>query len=57
MIDVGTYPAICDRIDGVSRKSKPQSDRLLAKCELATDIKPAKRWREQPNLMDFLRAL
>ncbi len=29
MIDVGTYPTICDRIDGVSRKSKPQSDRLL----------------------------
>ena len=31
--------------------------KALAKCELATDIKPAKRWREQPNLMDFLRAL
>jgi hypothetical protein len=29
MIDVGTYPTICDRIDGASRKSKPQSDRLL----------------------------
>jgi hypothetical protein len=31
--------------------------KALAKCELATDIKPAKRWREQPALMDFLRAL
>jgi hypothetical protein len=30
MIDVGTYPTICDRTDGASRKSKPQSDRLLA---------------------------
>jgi hypothetical protein len=29
MIDVGTYPTICDRTDGASRKSKPQSDRLL----------------------------
>ena len=31
--------------------------KALAKCELATDIKSAKRWREQANLMDFLRAL
>jgi hypothetical protein len=30
-IDVGTYPTICDRTDGASRKSKPQSDRLLGK--------------------------
>jgi uncharacterized protein (DUF1778 family) len=29
MIDVGNYPTICDRTDGASRKSKPQSDRLL----------------------------
>jgi hypothetical protein len=29
MIDVGTYPTICARTDGASRKSKPQSDRLL----------------------------
>jgi hypothetical protein len=29
MIDVGTYPTICDRTNGASRKSKPQSDRLL----------------------------
>jgi len=32
MIDVGTYPTICDRTDGASRKSKPQSDRLLDEC-------------------------
>jgi hypothetical protein len=32
MIDVGTYPTICDRIDGASRKSKPQSDRLLVEA-------------------------
>ena len=31
--------------------------KALAKCEFATDIKPAKRWREQPALMEFLRAL
>jgi hypothetical protein len=29
MIDVETYPTIYDSIDRASRKSKPQSDRLL----------------------------
>jgi hypothetical protein len=33
MIDVETYPTICGRIDGASRKSKPQSDRLLGRIE------------------------
>jgi integrase/recombinase XerD len=31
--------------------------KALAKFELATDIKPATRWREQPALMEFLRTL
>ncbi len=29
----------------------------LAKCEPSTGIKSAKRWREQPALMESLRAL
>lgn len=33
MIDVETYPTIYDSIDRASRKSKPQSDRLLGKME------------------------
>jgi hypothetical protein len=28
-----------------------------ALAKLVTDIKPVKRWREQPALMEFLRAL
>lgn len=31
--------------------------KALAKCEPASDAKPAKRWRDQPALMDFLRTL
>jgi integrase/recombinase XerD len=31
--------------------------RALAKCAPAADGKPRKRWRDQPALMDFLRAL
>lgn len=31
--------------------------KALAKCEPASDIKPTKRWRDQPALMDFLRSL
>ena len=33
MIDVETYPTICDRTDRTSRKSKPQSDRLLERTD------------------------
>jgi integrase/recombinase XerD len=31
--------------------------KALSTCEPSTDIKSAKRWREQPALMEFLRAL
>lgn len=31
--------------------------KALAKCAPASDAKPPKRWRDQPGLMDFLRAL
>jgi len=31
--------------------------KALAKCTLADDVKPLKRWREQPDLMHFLRSL
>jgi integrase/recombinase XerD len=31
--------------------------KALAKCEPTRDTKPAKRWRDQPALMEFLRAL
>jgi integrase/recombinase XerD len=31
--------------------------KALAKCELSPDGKPKRRWREQPDLMDFLRNL
>jgi integrase/recombinase XerD len=31
--------------------------KALAKCEPVADSKPGKRWREQPELMDFLRSL
>jgi site-specific recombinase XerD len=31
--------------------------KALAKCELLSASKPKKRWREQPDLMDFLRRL
>ena len=31
--------------------------KALAKCEPAGDAKPPNRWRDQPGLMDFLRAL
>ena len=31
--------------------------KALAKCELSPDSKPKKRWRDQPDLMEFLRTL
>ena len=31
--------------------------KALAKCELTPDSKPKKPWRDQPDLMEFLRAL
>jgi site-specific recombinase XerD len=31
--------------------------KALAKCELTPDRKPKKRWRDQPDLMEFLRSL
>ena len=31
--------------------------KALSTCEPSTDVKSAKRWREQPALMEFLRAL
>ena len=31
--------------------------KALAKCELTPDSKPKKRWRDQPDLMEFLRGL
>ena len=31
--------------------------KALAKCEFHPESKPAKRWRDQPALMDFLRSL
>ena len=31
--------------------------KALAKCELTPDAKPKKRWRDQPDLMHFLRSL
>ena len=31
--------------------------KALAKCELTPDNKPKKRWRDQPDLMEFLRSL
>jgi site-specific recombinase XerD len=31
--------------------------KALAKCELLPESKPVKRWRDQPDLMDFLRSL
>ena len=31
--------------------------KALAKCELSPDRKPKNRWRDQPDLMEFLRSL
>ena len=31
--------------------------KALAKCEVVEDDKPARRWRDDPALMTFLRAL
>jgi integrase/recombinase XerD len=31
--------------------------KALAKCELIPESKPKKRWRDQPDLMEFLRSL
>jgi integrase/recombinase XerD len=31
--------------------------KALAKCELLPESKPVKRWRDQPDLMDFLHSL
>jgi integrase len=31
--------------------------KALANCELVSESKPRKRWREQPALMDFLSRL
>ena len=45
------YPNVYAEID-LEMKAK-----ALAKCEPSTGIKSARRWREQPALMEFLRAL
>jgi len=36
-----TYPTICDRTNGASRKSKPQSDRLLVQLILIAPSEPS----------------